>query len=154
MDTYNADLWEFVVGSWNLNSSKTEPARPYHAILPRANLALDFQTDTLLVSYQQPYALRISELLSHPLKLSALLETRQTHKWHCSQITITLKTRPDSQRSPSDARDPELLLKIVGAPSPHYSNFIHRPQQLRKSSSVGSIGGQIIFNYVWRNPYP
>ena len=76
LDTHNAYLWEFFVGGCNLNSSKRELTRPYHAILPRANLALDFQTDTLLVSYQQPYALRISELTSHPLKLSALPETR------------------------------------------------------------------------------
>ena len=76
VDTHNAYRWEFVFGGCNLNSSKREPTRPYHAILPRANLALDFQTDTLLVSYQQPYALRISELTSHPLKLSALPETR------------------------------------------------------------------------------
>ena len=108
-------------------------------VSPKGKPCFVLSSDTFIVSYRQPYALLISGLLSHPLKLSALPETRYTHKWHCSRITITLRNRPDSQSSTSDARDPELLIKAVGAPVPTTLTFTHRPQQLQTSSSVGSI---------------
>ena len=133
--------------------TKREPTRPYHAFLPRANLALCFHQILRVVSYRQPYALRISGLTSHPLKLSALPEIHYTQKWHCSRIKITLRNRPDSQSSTSDARDPELLIIAVRAPSPHHSNFHSQATTAANIFLCRVHRSPDICNYVWRNPY-